>query len=880
MKRSALLMTWWIACRKTELLKNCGMSTGMPEAESPALSGEDIKVLYLMLLCFFLALTCNFSIVINASLFLKTVGAENMPYFYIFLNILAILVGTTFFIKNVNGLKWLLGLTVTAGFFYLIAGFFGSLTNHLNIYLLNSFACLYFIYAFIIFWNIVNDLLTIRQVKKYIGRIYAIKAIGAVLPGLVLKPLLTIISFRSCFLLLFLLFIIMSSVIFYLSSKGLKKKKGVGSRPARLFEPRIFNSEIVQNAGLFIFLVLLIRYFVDYQYVLQISAHFPDKEKLAVFIGLFNSAFKGFQFFWQAFFSGFVFQNFSLAAIFRILPLLTLAFTALCYLMPAFYPVVIFQFCYLVLNNATTKPILNIFLGLVRADLKSRVRFLADGIFACTTIMLAGLSILLVKRLGIATGPFFIFIGIFAFIWLILSFRLNKLYVDALKKLLFSTPGKRSESFFRLPLHLHIDIDHLVQFFQSSHTGKARTIQELARIPSVEAKEAILELYHSELNPQVKSMLSKWVCKAKIGDIILDDIFKILKTDKESRITADLIEALALTRRKGFAKEIFPFISSANNRVKGNAILYTIKFSNNVDFLEETIKALKNMLKSADEKMRVSGHALVGEIGLDCFLPVLCQGLTDPSLAVRKAALISSFKFPAPLLLPELEKMWSNPENGELGGLIERSIVEHRENIFLQVDAVLHRLSYDKKEHAISLIRTLGDSNAVKMATLILQIEPFEFACCLLEQLKKNLKKGRIRQILSRCLAKPGYFDFTPLYQAILVSEHEETELLDIIRAINTAGFSPLLEKSLTQSVQSFLEKDNLTVEVCRRLFFLASFCGLPEKMGQKLFKNLTSGDQRKIDLAYEWLESSDLPQNLKIGLTEIAKRLEKLLSK
>ncbi|HNY11241.1 MAG TPA: hypothetical protein PKK26_06580, partial [Candidatus Wallbacteria bacterium] len=63
------------------------------------------KILYLCVTGFFLKFATTFSIILSSASFLKLAGAGQLPTFYIILNIISIIFGTTLAITNIKNFK-------------------------------------------------------------------------------------------------------------------------------------------------------------------------------------------------------------------------------------------------------------------------------------------------------------------------------------------------------------------------------------------------------------------------------------------------------------------------------------------------------------------------------------------------------------------------------------------------------------------------------------------------------------------------------------------------------------------------------------------------------------------------------------------------------
>ena len=802
----------------------------------------------IFLLCtigFILNFTTNLIIILSYSIFLKKHGAGSMPYYYITLNISSIIIGTVLFIKSIYRFEWLSLSTFIMGMVFLIIPYHINLDN--TIYVIYTFSALFFIYSIIFYMNFITQILTIREIKTYTGLILAIINVSIILSGLVTKPLLSLVSLKLCFSMTGLMYIIASiPMVMVLRFRPPEKQR---KRNDILIPKEIFRIDLIKLMALFIVISGFNRYMVDFLFSRAISGHFQDQMELASFFGIFTSASKVSILICQLFFST-VITYLSPGNTLRIISFLIILFSLLSDFYPDFWIVVAFQFIIILLSKSMEQPSTTIFLGAISSDIRPRIRFLLEGICYCFGVMITGAIIAGLNCFSVPLETFFCLIAIAAIIYFVYTGKINQAYLQAMTKILKTGVEKEEEI---------IDPEFLYK------PGK-----EL--FEDRQSKDKLLELMDKERDSLVISNIISILGTMKKEKKIYEKIIKSLERD-DPAIISRAIGTLATWADPDCVKHIAPFIYYNNSDVKSNAILSVVKFSTEKEEIERAIKELINMLKNEDEHYRSSGVALLGELGLECFIMPVSRFLKDPSLQVRRSALSAAMKLRSPSFLVNLFDMLEEDDNKELYYVINHVISCLKDSAFDDLMAITSRLSFGDKEKVFKSLRNIENNVILNMSIKSFSISPLSLSIKMVELLCKYGKERYIFELFKKCFLDET-FSPAPFIEDVILSNGMEGTSSVILQELAGAGGEEIIGTVLSNIIEQRIE-ERQDRDFVRQCFVVSGISGHSMDTALIAFENITSGDLAKADLAAEFIESSIKDKILREALLKLAKKIQ-----
>ncbi|MEQ8223094.1 MAG: MFS transporter, partial [Candidatus Eremiobacterota bacterium] len=663
--------------------------------------------------------------------------------------------------------------------------------------------------------------------------------------GLVTKPLLSLFSLKLCFSLTGLMYIIASiPMVMALRFRPPEKER---KRHDILIPKEIFHTDLIKLMALFIVISGFNRYMVDFLFSRAISGHFQNQSDLASFFGIFTSASKVSILICQLFFST-VITYLSLGNTLRIISFLIILLSLLSVFYSAFWIIVAFQFIIILLSKSMEQPSTTIFLGAIPSDIRPRIRFLLEGICYCFGVMITGAIIAGLNCFSVPLETFFCLIFIAALIYFFYTGKINQAYLQAMTKILKTGVEKEEETIG--PEFLYKPGKELFEDRQS--------------------KDELLELMDKERDSLVISNIISLLGNMEKEKKIYDKIIKSLERD-DPVIISRAIGTLAGWGEPDCLKHIDPFIYYNNSDVKSNAILSVVKLSTEKEEIERAIKELINMLKNDDEHYRSSGVALLGELGLECFIMTVSRFLKDPSLHVRRNALTAAMKLRSPSLLVHLSGMLEEDDNKELYPVITHVISSLKDSAFDDLMTITSRLTFSDKEKVFKSLRHIEDNMILNMSIKSFSISPLSFSVKLVELLCKYGKEREIFEVFKKCFLEEN-FSLTPFIENIILNNNIEGISSVILQELAGAGGEELIGNALSELIEKRMEEKH-DMDFVRQCFAISGIAGRSMDTALAAFKNITSGDPAKSDLAAEFIESSVKNKILRDALLKLAKR-------
>jgi hypothetical protein len=848
----------------------------MPKADGDKDKGIfSIKLLLLGGLGFILDFTTYFSIVLSYSVFLKRIGIAYLPYYYITLNVLAIIIGVILFVRNFSSFRILLVMDV------ILAGIFIGTSSILGmgspgiVFTLYFLSALSYIYSLMFYWNFISHTLTIRQLKKYSGFFAGMNLLGMIAAGSLMKPLMSSMSVSGCYLTVGFLYGMTALILSLIPPSGEQAGEG-GGDPVRLLSSVLGKSELVKFMILSTIAVGVVKYMVDYQFGSTLSLKFGDEKSLAGFYGLFNAVNTSSILFFQVFLLHRFLRGISLDYLYKGAGFVFIAMSIAAINFPSFSIIVIFQFLSIFFIKALIQPILNVLIKTVPRSDRARVRFLVDGITYSCTVVSMGLVILTLNRFKMPAPAFFILAGISGGLIMALAGRINGAYLSSLlenlRKGTESTRDSAEEDEEVVPEYQgegNIPVlsspggypaPAVKDLFCSKEGEIGRKLKILSGPggdPAVAA--ALVRLSGSCGSPQARGGLTPYLREA-------------LTSAVDPSIILPLIEALA---RQGDGESLPMILSHVKNpdpQVKACAVLSTIKLSGRRDHLEQAMQELAAMTRSKDARLRSLSLPVMGELCQECFVPAVRQLLGDPEEDVRKRAVDASLRLRAPALLQDLWEMLDREENRGIRPDVERVMSSLQDEAYSEMLLLTRGLDIAHKGVISRCLPRLRGGLLLRTALKSFSVLPQAAAVGIAEILSNLPPGGGDVLLFDQCFHKDG-FSLYPLLAGMVESRGLEGLPLKIVDEIARGGGEGIILKDLSILAGKY-PAESLDRERAAVFFQIAGLCGLGRENGQLLFQNITSGDPGKEDIAREVLDSSERQGRPVRFLQDLARKL------
>ncbi|MCO4781133.1 MAG: hypothetical protein KC646_02320 [Candidatus Cloacimonetes bacterium] len=806
-------------------------------------------ILTLCLLALFLSISINFSIVLGLSLFLQNLSAAQLPYFYILLNVLSILCGFIFFFYRPKSIRSIIKFAIANSCILLYFYLSPSLSTS-KLYLLYICTCLFNIYAFIFFWNFVSNTLSLKEMKQYVGVISGTNNLGAVFASLLVGPALRYFDLSTCFLGLFIVYILLVLVLIPLKKLELNPKKPSSS--SNKTSPQIYKHSLVRLTALFIFLSAFMKFSLDFRYSIAISELFTTQDQLASFIGGFNSVLKASGLIWQMLFSAYVFKRLSIVQSLSVMSICTCILSIFAFLTPNPKLVIAFQFCFLFFLTTFTFPTFNILFGALNDSIQAKARFLNEGIFYCLAVLLSGLLIIALRKFSIPSQTLFLFLTVLSIFWLCFIAKVRDAYISALNENINSNIEGSTETSSVSSLHsLQTDLNH------KDPQKRLDAILTLRKTNDNQADRLILDVLKTEQNPQVLNILLKSTKKVRVdSEYKLEDKLDINDTPEN---ICQLLRSISLSKKSSI-EPILPFLKHNDPMVKINAILACFILSNDEEHLKEASKLFIHLIQSDNVNEREAAALLFGDLSMDCFIPCLQTMVFDSAPSVRRNAIQSTIKQASSSHIDILKSALNSEKDQKNLDLIHDSLEIQMDESKRILDRLLLKVPTIYQEKVLTAFHKIEDEKIQKLACQYLSIEPHELTIDLIRLIAKNPKDAEFIKIMSACVTT----DIIYLDQLVLdiflsnINEFDHKVLRVIANFLDSKDTQDIIRKVFEQINSTQYSMQN-KLRVLQRLLTLDASFPLKESVLENFYKQ----EDQKVDILEEIIDHSAYPKTV-----------------
>ncbi len=826
------------------------------------------KILYLCLTGFFLKFATTFSIILSTASFLKMAGASQLPTFYIILNIMSITVGTTLAVTNVKNFRVPIYASAAVGLCVIGFSFLLNSAGAWEAIILYTFVAIYDIYANILFWTYINQCLTIKEMKAYVGTISGISFFGGILVGFLNKALLSYISISAAYVVCGTIHLLLPLVTIFHVETPASKDKFLQSGFMKIMKEQFTSSKLLRIIMLIFAFSSFIRYTVGFQFGLAISEYFRDEKALAGFIGLFDSAVKIVIFLSQMLAANRLLKNFSLMHNLLFYQMGVVIFSIILIFQKSLWMVIAFQFYFQIFVKLVEHNVANTLFNVFAQNIKNQIKFMVEGTVFPLTSIFVGIFITTFK-VFFSTGPFFILLAAVGFLYYLSTRDLNEAYMETIAENLKAgsvTAGIPDEKH-----DTHAESFDLDLYLANERGGKLDMVSELDKLSPEMASGIVMRLLRDEKDKFVVASIVKIASRIK-SEKIQDQLGKTISTLKDPRVTANFIESMFRAGDPVFVSRIIPHLEHENNRVRANAILGTIKLSSNEDDLKKALYSLNSMLRSDSYKHRASAAATIGEIGLECFSGALTGLLADRDISVRKAALAACEKTGSQKLLPSLKAARRAPENSSLAVLIDRAVSRMETNIFERLLTALKAYPDSEKRYITEAVRKIKKAETVELILMVLNSNSGGFSIRLAGLIAEYPCESELLKMAGELIHKKA-FPAKQFLEEIIFNGKSfawEKELLSAL----ASDLRGSLREGLVELIAD-TRSNEAPSAILRKYFEILGYYLNDRERAGSIYESIASPDAVRSDLALELLESVK-EDDLKSGYIKLCKNSKK----
>lgn len=750
---------------------------------------------------FLLSFIANFFIVFSCSLFLKTLGAQTLPLYYIVLNTLSVLLGAFLFARDSAGALGLWASNILMAVFFAAVGLLYSPGEKTLIFAAYLAVMLFQIYSLIFYWNLINHSLTMPEIKKHTGAITVWIMLGAITAGFSVKPMVHLFSEKEIFLLgaaLTLLFTLNLEIFL----EGLERKKEQERLPRqKLVFRELLKTDLVSLLALFTLIFCVMRYLGEYQFSHGAALRFSGSKELSGFLGNLHAVTSCAILLWQTVFSSRFFKAWPVATSYSVIALTLLFLSALCAAHPAFYLLAIFNFSALFFSKTLKHQALIVFIKAVPHGARSRTNFLLGGIAESGSVIGAGLLILIFNHFNFSLRLFFIIALSLAALLALISIKLNIAYIRMLLKNI--NPG-----FFLRSLGLNI------------FSGLLRR-------------------------------RAAW--KTRNRQLYIGSAREVLETGGNPLSVIKAMETLSILDSPDSINHIIPFTNHRNPWVKIAAVTAVLRLARDPKHENTALGALAAMAESRGAFSKVLAGAARKNLETLWFEPYMETFLWDESMEVRRGALAAAARLKNPSLIPVFKRMAQDKNNAGLLPLITRAL-SRSSRCDESLLSCVEKLPEKYRTRAKNILLFINDKTAFDAALKALNTLSAPLSLSFLEALRNHSQDAGFLSVLRDCLGH-GRFSLAPLIKETANDCDNAGSKRHIFDDL--AAHCPRQDIHADfAEVSADVLRGDVKKQRARRIFYLALRYALGWKTGEAVEDKLL-GHGESEDLALEIIESS-----------------------
>ncbi len=853
-------------------------------------TGEWPKFLWMFFFYFLSGTQFVVGISVSESLFLREIGFQYLPYMYIF-NAAVVMAISTFYVSfadRIDNAKlfvlilslYLVIILTVRGLIFLDIRFLGVKIAYP---LLHATYVSFVAMVVTHFGAFIADYYDTLESKRLYPLIYSGARIGGILCGLGLPFIVgavggsnNLIFFWAASMGASMLIVGVIRARFVPLTEAAARPRGKKLKVSTAENMReglryIRQSRFLQVFAIFTLALIILRYFMEFEYSIIFQATFPEKDRLTAFYGVFAGVASIFALGIQLFLTPRLIQKLGVGLSNIVYPFSTAASFLALALSFSFLPALYMRFNKTSLQESLRNPLHNLLYNAVPLNLRGRSRAFIVGFVGPLGSVIGGL-ILIVSRsevLGSSLSPVklaYLGLGI-SLGYIFLGFLQRRQYTQALLGMLeqrqfglfrFAQGGfgtMEPATYERLVKSMREDEEDVSIF--AAHV--------LAETGVPGGAEALMEVVEARPGPVAREALAL-LGKVEVEDEGRFSLFRHYLQHPEPAMRSAALSAVAESGSYGrLVEEVHMLVDDQDPTVRSSAITLMVK-GGDLFCMAEALTALNAMLRSSDPLLRGEAISTIGALGNRRFIKTLLPYLQDEEPPVRVCAARS---------IEQLEDGLEEPEEGYLAALTA-CLKDPSEGVRLPLTRVLGRLgteaavdhlvealldpSFRVREAAMEALETLGQKAALQLEKS-LSHKAFEVrwpASLLLGRISGESFRNRLNQFAMEEL-KLAY------------------ENLFSVKSLLDAG----LASKASMMVKTFMDLNGRIAEMILRLLgvmgdeeavkviyrSLGSSDSLLRANALETLENVTSRDARDIVLALEPILSGiALEDKLEVG--------------
>lgn len=812
-------------------------------------SSADKRILLLSLCGFVYKLGATFAVLLSFSSFLKIAGRAALPEYYIWLSVFSLIAG----LVMVGSRRWqktsLRASYIVAPIFALLISAAGSqyaVLGKLQLMAVYVAVSLYDVYFGIIFWNTANSLLTVREMRQWVGVIAGVMFSGGIVLGYLMPALFSLFSYAACHYACAVIFLLLPLCVALLPRKEADEpeknethtvswQKTLSLAAGHPLSLLIVGSMVV---------LAFSRYSSSYLFASALSRKFVDERDLASFSGAFESSLRLISLFSQSLLLPWLLKRFRPTALLFLTPAILMAGAAIMLVYPGFEGLVAFQFMLLLSIRTFDQNLVNLFLNLYEKALRNQFRFFSDGIIFASTVILTGLLLKTVAGLADDAVLYWLLLGAGSF-YLLLARRAANDYQKALQA---NLAGRERDIGFAGGEGFEV-LDYEAEMARISGQP-VKTWPYLFGRMSRRNQEFAAGLIASMLkrvnSDEELSMLIR--IAGRNGHHSLEaDLNGFLSGRHAPRVIADAVESAYRLSGGRAIPWLQQLLSHSDNRVRANSVLALIRLAEDEESLRPALADLLVMAKSDEAGCRASAAAVLGELPHRCFSDLLRQLLFDKEARVRVAAMKSCEKWRSIELAGWLEECGRRfPEDRVRA---EMALAALQADLMTLVEQLADACGLRHEVSSLTSVRR--DRIFVELLLKLLQVLPGLPAIALLELLATHDQCDCPAKITACVAGAHGVALNSAALSTWLKADGCDPHAAEIMQSLLNC-----LDLAALSEVWQILQAEKPGVEA-RKMLFTAGcrITGIQEPAA--LWAGLTGADSAEKDLALELLETA-----------------------
>lgn len=812
-------------------------------------SFADKRILLLGLCGFVYKLGATFAVLLSFSSFLKTAGRAALPEYYIWLSLFSLIAG----LAMVSSRRWqktsLRASYVVAPIFALLISAVGSqytVLGKLELMAVYVAVSLYDVYFGIIFWNTANSLLTVREMRQWVGVIAGVMFSGGIVLGYLMPALFSLFSYAACHYACAAIFLLLPACVALLPRKD-------GDEPEKDEKNTVSWQKTLSLAAGHPLSLLIVgsmvvlafsRYSSSYLFASALSQRFIDERDLASFSGAFESSLRLISLFSQSLLLPWLLKRFRPTVLLFLTPAILTVGAATMLVFPGFEGLVTFQFMLLLSIRTFDQNLVNLFLNLYERALRNQFRFFSDGIIFASTVILTGLLLKVVAGSADDAVLYWLLLGAGVF-YLLLARRAPNDYQKALQANL--AVRERDAGFAGGEGFEVLDSEaEIARVSGQPAKNWPYLFGRMTRRHQEFAAGLIATMLKRVNSDEELSMLIR--IAGRNGHRALEaDLSGFLSGRHAPRVIADAVESAYRLSGERAIPWLQPLLSHSDNRVRANSVLALIRLAKDEENLRPALADLLAMAKSDEAGCRASAAAVLGELPHKCFSELLRQLLFDKEARVRVAAMKSCEKWRSIELADWLEECGRRfPEDR---GRAEAALAGLQADLMTRVERLAGE--YGLRHEVSSLINVRRDRGFVELLLKLLQTLPGLPAIALLELLATHDRCDCPAKITACVAGAPGMaLNFAELCTWLQVDcgdPHAAEIQQSLLNCLDLAGLAAVWQRLQTE--KPGIEARKMLFTACCRLG------GIQEP--DTVWARLTGSNPAEKDLAHELLETA-----------------------